>query len=138
MGVWVGTPTGNADQSNTGRNRALTIASAIADTLPETDTIIPWRSIPITEGQAPQQAPKIVYPSNGSRLVLLQAPIHSRQLQLTLTGDASDTAVYLNDQKVELTGDMLIPIPYDGFYDLEIRKGPVALEKVSFAVLSAG
>jgi membrane carboxypeptidase/penicillin-binding protein PbpC len=142
IGVWVGTPSGAADPANTGRNRALTIASALADTLPAADAIVPWRSAPIQANEIPAQSPKLVYPSNGSRLVLLQAPNPARQLQVTLTGsDAGAGAgmdLYLNDHPIEWSEDLAIPIPHDGFYDLEIRKGPVPVERVSFSVLSGG
>ena len=138
IGVWVGTPTGGANQSNTGRNRALKVASAIADTLPETADIIPWTSTPITPGEIPHQPPKVIYPGDGSRLVLLQTPSSSRQIPLTTSGDPQNISIYLNDQKIEMSQNMVIPIPHDGFYDLEIRRGAVSVDHVSFAVLTGG
>ena len=136
IGTWVGTPTGNADQSNTGRNRALNIAFAIADALPDVDPIVPWQSTPLTQDEIPQQPLKIVYPSDGSRLVLFRQPSESRQLQITITGDARMTSIYVNDKETELSKDLAIPIPHDGFYDLEIRKGALSLQKTSFAVFT--
>lgn len=141
IGVWIGNPDGAADKNNTGRNRALTLAESVADLLPSNHAETQWRSEPILASQLPKSPFSVVYPSNGSEIILDSAPNLRRKLQMKTSGDSRSVQLLLNGLHIEQSeepedSEIALSIPDDGFYELKVVENGHISASIEFAIFS--
>jgi penicillin-binding protein 1C len=135
IGVWVGRPDATPEVGQTGRSAALRLAYDLGDALPKvTEKIGFWQPRPISEAERVQPQFELISPQTGSQLVLNESPGRARSVQVHYSGSLSGIAFKLNGLHVDLASQARLPVPVDGFYELEVvpRDGPT--QHVLFAV----
>jgi membrane carboxypeptidase/penicillin-binding protein PbpC len=95
IGVWVGRPDGTPVVGRTGRAVALRLANDVADALRVdaalAGTLAPWTPDPISDAALELERPpvRLIYPSNGTSVVVSDTPSPSRELEVKLSGASS-------------------------------------------------
>jgi penicillin-binding protein 1C len=140
IGVWVGRPDGTPVVGQTGRTVALRLASDVADSLRVDGALPVWTPEPISAGAAGLNRPpvRLIYPSNGTSVVVIDEPTPQRELEVKLSGVRDGLRVLLND--VPIAASQLrrarLAIPVDGTYELKVIDGGVVQDTASFTVIS--
>ena len=144
IGVWVGRPDGTPVVGHTGRAVALRLANDVADALRVdgalAGALAPWSPDPISEAALELERPpvRLIYPSNGTSVVVSDTPNPSRELEVKLSGAGEGLRVFLNDVAIDASQlrRARLAIPADGTYELKVFDGGVVQDTVSFTVIS--
>ena len=137
IGVWIGRPDGNSVSGNIGRERALPLAQRLAGLLPSRDQIDRWVALPVPNGQYADAPPSVIFPNDGSQIVLTEEPSPTRSLGLQLSGADEAMTIRLNGEVLHIDPDRRrIPVPHDGFYELSVSAGSQTTQTIHFAVFA--
>jgi penicillin-binding protein 1C len=138
VGVWVGRPDGTPVVGQTGRTVALRLASDIADGLHVKGEIEPWAAEPMSPAALDRPAIRLIYPSDGTNIVLKTPPTLSRQVGIKLSGLSAQLEVFLNGNAVpsEHVQRGTLSVPTDGTYEIQIVESGKQVEKSMFSVIS--
>ena len=81
---------------------------------------------------------RLIYPSNGTSVVVSDTPNPSRELEVKLSGAGEGLRVFLNDVAIDASQlrRARLAIPADGTYELKVFDGGVVQDTVSFTVIS--
>lgn len=138
IGVWVGRPDGTPVVGQTGRTVALRLAADIADTLRVDGSLTPWTPNPISEATLEYPPVRLIYPSDGTTVILSEVPNPSRTLGIKVSGAGKNLRILLNDALVDAshTHQARLDIPADGTYELKILDDGVVQDTATFTVIS--
>jgi penicillin-binding protein 1C len=138
IGVWVGRPDGTPVVGQTGRSVALRLANDVADTLRAEGTLEPWVPEPLSTAAVERPPVRLIYPSDGTSVVLAEVPTKDRELEVKLSGMNSSLVVYLNDVPVgvEYLRRSKLAVPADGTYEIKVLDAGIARDVATFTVVS--
>lgn len=137
IGVWVGRPSATPEVGQTGRRAALRLAYDLADALPAQDnrTQASWQALPIASQEHQALDFELISPRAGQQLVLSERASAARSIELKFSGSMDGTRFKLNGQDFLPVQRSRLPVPDDGFYELEVIPARGAVQRVRFAVL---
>jgi penicillin-binding protein 1C len=135
IGVWVGRPDATPEVGQTGRSAALRLAHDVGDALPKVaERTALWQARPISEAEQVRPQFELISPQTGAQLVLSESPGRARSLQVRYSGSLRGVAFKLNGLPVDLASQARLPVPVDGFYELEVVPSDGPTQHVRFAV----
>ena len=134
VGVWIGRPDGSPVTGATGRSLALRFALDMADQLPGQSRLAPWRALPIGNIEHQRhQAPQVIRPEPGAKLLLLESPHPERLVELRLSVHREGTEVFVNGERLERLDS--IPVPHNGTYRVELFDADRRVQVLEFTVM---